>query len=134
MIRWLRAHRVPILLGLATMVGLLGGLAWATRPRTETETAQLARRELREALRQLDRFIQVYPTAPDAAQGALQRARSAFENAAGHLALTRPVEVRQWQADFLWLQDQAAARAAPEEVLPLARKLREALQRLIEAE
>ncbi|MCS6963987.1 MAG: hypothetical protein NZM16_08065 [Thermoflexus sp.] len=134
MILWLRAHWVPVLLGMATAVGLLGGLAWAIRPRTETETAQLARRELQEAIRQLDLFLQTYPTTPDEARGALQRARSAFDQAAGHLALTRPVEVRQSQADFQRLQDRTASRAAPEEVLPLARRLREALQRLMGAE
>ncbi len=134
MILWLRAHWVPVLLGIATAFGLLGGLAWATRPRTETETAQLARRELREAIRQLDLFIQAYPIAPDEARGALQRARSAFEKAAGHLALTRPIDVRQWQADFQRLQDQTAARATPEEILPLARQLRETLQRLMGSE
>ncbi|MCS7251013.1 MAG: hypothetical protein RMK32_00075 [Anaerolineae bacterium] len=134
MILWLRAHWVPILLGTATIVGLLGGLAWAIRPRTEAETARLARRELQEAVRQLDLFLQTYPTAPDEAQGALQRARSAFDQAAGHLALTRPVEVRQLQADFQRLQDRTAGRAAPEEVLLLARRLQEALQRFLEAE
>jgi len=132
MILWFRTRWVLILLGIVTAMGLLGGLVWATRPRMETETAQLARRELREAIRQLDLFLQTYPTAPEEARGALQRARSAFERAAGHLALTRPAEVRQWQTDFQQLQDQTAAHVAPEAVLPLARQLRAALQRLAE--
>ena len=132
MISRLRAHRVLLLVGLAIAIGLLGGLAWATRPRAESETARLARQELQEARRQLDLFLQTYPVAPEEARGALQRARSAFEQAAGHLALSRPAEVRQWQADFQRLQERTAARAAPEEVLPLARRLREDLQRLIE--
>lgn len=132
MILAIRTRWVLILLSIAIATGLLGGLVWATRPRTETETASLARRELQEAIHQLDLFMQAYPIAPDEARGALQRARSAFEKAAGHLALTRPAEVRQWQADFQRLQDQTAAHIAPEAVLPLAQQLRAALQRLVE--
>ncbi|HXF68281.1 MAG TPA: hypothetical protein VNK89_00610 [Thermoflexus sp.] len=125
--RWLR-----IGIALPVVIGLIGGLTWALRPRTEPETAQLARRELQEAIRQLDLFLQTYPATPDEAQGALERARSAFEKAAGHLALSQASGVRQRQADFHQLQDLTAARAAPEVVLPLARQLREALQRMLE--
>jgi hypothetical protein len=74
MMPWQRT-RWPLALALAAAgLGLIGGLAWALRPRAEAETAALARRSLREATHQLDLFLQTYPTAPGEARGALQRA------------------------------------------------------------
>ena len=130
MMPWQRT-RWPLALALAAAgLGLIGGLAWALRPRAEAETAALARRSLREATHQLDLFLQTYPTAPGEARGALQRARSAFDRAAGHLSITRPAEVQQGRADFEQLQALTAAEAPPEAVLPLARRLRERIQAL----
>ncbi|WP_376789469.1 hypothetical protein [Thermoflexus sp.] len=129
---WLRAQWPLVLAGLAAGFGLLGGLVWGLRPRTEAETAVLARRELQEAIRQLDRFLETYPAAPGEARGALQRAQSAFEKAAGHLALARPMDVQQGAADFRQLQALTAASAPPETILPIARQLRERLQSLVE--
>ncbi len=134
MIPWIRARWALALWSIPIGIGLIGGLAWALRPRAEAETAPLARRELQEAIRQLDLFLQTYPTAPEEARGALQRARSAFEQAAGHLALRRADEVRRRRADFQQLQELIAAGAPAEVVLPLARQLREALNPLKEAE
>lgn len=125
-----RPWRLWSFIALALGLGLVGGAVWALRPRSEPETAVLARRELREAVRQMDLFLALYPQAPEAARGALQRAASAFDQAAGHLALNRPAEVSRWRADFQRLQDLAAAGAPPETVLPQARSLREALRRL----
>ncbi len=129
---WLRARWPLVLAGLAAGFGLLGGLVWGLRPRTEAETAVLARRELQEAIRQLDRFLETYPTAPGEARGALQRAQSAFDKAAGHLALTRRAEVQRGTADFRRLQALTAASAPPETILPLARQLRERMRSLLE--
>ncbi len=130
----IRARWALVLWSIPIGIGLIGGLAWALRPRAEAETAPLARRELQEAIRQLDLFLQTYPTTPGEAGGALERARSAFEQAAGHLVLRRADEVRQRRADFQRLQELAAVGAPAEVVLPLARQLREALNRLKEAE
>lgn len=129
---WFHARWPLVLAGLAIGLGLLGGLVWALRPRAEAETAILAREELQEAIRQLDRFLETYPAAPGEARGALQRAQSAFDKAAGHLALTRRAEVQQGTADFRRLQALTAASAPPETILPLARQLREHLQALLE--
>ncbi len=134
MIPWIRARWALVLWSIPISIGLIGGLAWALRPRAEAETVPLARRELQEAIRQLDLFLQTYPTAPAEARGALQRARSTFEQAAGHLALRRAEEVRQRRADFQRLQELAAAGAPAEVVLPLARQLQEALNPLKEAD
>lgn len=128
----LRARWPLALAGLVAGFGLLGGLVWGLRPRTEAETAVLARRELQEAIRQLDRFLETYPTAPGEARGALQRAQSAFEKAAGHLALAHPMEVQQGVADFRQLQALTAASAPPETIFPLARQLRERMRSMME--
>lgn len=116
-------------LGFVVGIGLVGGLAWAMRPRAEAETAALARRELREAIHQLDLFLQAYASAPEAARGALQRARAAFEKAAGHLALTDPAEAGRLREKFQRLQELADAASPPGEVLPSAQELRDALAR-----
>ncbi|MBO9361558.1 MAG: hypothetical protein J7452_05075 [Thermoflexus sp.] len=126
-----RRTRWPLALAVAAAgLGLIGGLVWALRPREEAETVALARRSLRETMRQLDMFMEIYPTAPGAAQGALQRARSAFDRASRHLSFTRPVEVQQVRTDFELLRELTADNGPPETVLPLARRLRERIQAL----
>jgi hypothetical protein len=125
-----RTNRLPLVILGVVVVVLLGAVAWAVagnRPAGETPRARV-QAGLRNVSEALDLFAIEYPKAQSGqtsgAGPALQRARQALDGVQADLTALDPAAAQAFRTALTQIEQQAAARAPADTVVPAATRLR----------
>ena len=125
-----RTNWLPLVILGVVVVVVLGGIAWAlvgNRPAGETPRARV-QAGLRNMSEALDLFTIEYPKAQSGqtsgAGPALTRARQALDGVQADLAALDPAAAQAFSTSLTQIEQQAAAQAPADTVVPVATRLR----------